>query len=158
MYKLTDIMLQNLEKDLRKFHELFQGGRCQAWQLEELIAKSINSDFKAKDKAFWKGNGHDIEADIVVGNYKISVKSGKIENKTTKKVEKLILSGHRLGRFEGDLEKISEFLTSNTYLLVAVPYNLKENENGKQHNYQLIYGCLNFKTNTMADKIFKKRS
>lgn len=33
MYKLTDRMLQALEKDLRKFHELFQGGRCQAWQL-----------------------------------------------------------------------------------------------------------------------------
>ena len=36
-------MLQNLEKDLRKFHELFQRGRCQVWQLEDLkvICKNI---------------------------------------------------------------------------------------------------------------------
>jgi hypothetical protein len=54
MYKLTDIMLQNLEKDLRKFHELFQGGRCQAWQLEELIAKAIRSDLKNQNKLFGK--------------------------------------------------------------------------------------------------------
>lgn len=138
MYRLTDLMLQNLERDLRKFHELFQGGRCQAWQLEELIAKSINSDFKAKDKAYWQGNGHDIEADIIVGNNKISVKSGKIKN-ANKKNEKLILSGHRLGRFEGNLKEISKFLSSNTYLLIAVPYDNEENEHGKQHHYQLIY-------------------
>ncbi|MBM5781804.1 MAG: hypothetical protein FJ368_00090 [Pelagibacterales bacterium] len=49
------------------------------------------------------------------------------------------MSGHRLGRFEGDLEKISEFLSSNTYLLIAVPYILKECDKGKQHNYQLVY-------------------
>ncbi len=49
MYKLTDRMLQALEKDLRKFHELFQGGRCQAWQLEELIAKAIRSDFNKSE-------------------------------------------------------------------------------------------------------------
>ena len=30
MYKLTDKMIQQFEKDLNKFHELFQGGRCQA--------------------------------------------------------------------------------------------------------------------------------
>jgi hypothetical protein len=86
MYKLTDIMLQNLEKDLRKFHELFQGGRYQVWQLEELIAKAINSDFRAKDKAFWKGNGHDIEADIVVGDNKISIKSGQVKRRISNSV------------------------------------------------------------------------
>gem|GEM_PF-4731422 len=30
MYKLTDIMIQNFENDLKKFHELFRGGRCEA--------------------------------------------------------------------------------------------------------------------------------
>lgn len=138
MYKLTDIMLQHLEKNLIEFHKLFQGGRCQAWQLEELVAKAINSDFRAKDKAFWKGNGHDIEADISIGDFKISVKSGKIK-KNRKKEERLTISGHRLGRFEGDLDKISNFLSSNNYLLIAVPYYENENHNGKQHIYQLIY-------------------
>ena len=66
MYRLTDVMLQNLEKDLKRFHELFQGGRCQAWQLEELIAKAIRSDFNKSDRVIWKGNGHDIGCDIMV--------------------------------------------------------------------------------------------
>ena len=139
MFRLTDIMLQNFEKDLHKFHELFQGGRCQAWQLEELIAKSINSDFNYKDKAFWTGNGHDIDADIIVGDYKISVKSGKIKKATKQNPERLILSGHRLGRFDGKLDKITDFLNTNKYLLVAVPYYEKHCKHGKQHNYQILY-------------------
>lgn len=138
MYKLTNIMLQHLEKNLIEFHKLFQGGRCQAWQLEELVAKAINSDFNAIDKAFWKGNGHDIEADISVGPFKISVKSGTIK-KNKQKQERLVISGHRLGRFEGNLDLISEFLNSNEYLLISVPYFTTESENGKQHSYQLIY-------------------
>jgi hypothetical protein len=37
------------------------------------------------------------------------------------------------------LQKISNFLNSNDYLLIAAPYYENENQNGKQHNYQLIY-------------------
>ncbi|MBY0378907.1 MAG: hypothetical protein K2P99_00750 [Burkholderiales bacterium] len=98
MFRLTDIMLQNFEKDLRRFHELFQGGRCQAWQLEELIAKS-----------------------------------------TKQTSERLILSGHRLSRFDGKLDEITDFLNTNKYLLVAVPYYDKHCNHGKQHNYQILY-------------------
>ncbi len=127
-------MLQNLEKDLIKFHELFQGGRCQAWQLEELIAKAIRSDFSKSEKVVWKGNGHDIGCDIIVNNeHEIQIKSGTI------KKENLILSGHRLGRFKGDFEKITEFLNQNSYILVAVPYYAKECQNGKSHIYQIFY-------------------
>ena len=105
MYKLTDIMLQNFEKDLKKFHELFQGGRCQAWQLEELIAKAIRSDFKKSEQVIWNGNGHDIGHDISINSeYKLQIKSGKIQKGF------LILSGHRLTRFKEDLEKITSFL------------------------------------------------
>jgi len=74
-------MLQALEKDLREFHKLFQGGRCQAWQIEELIAKAIRSDFS----------------------------------------------------------KIIEFLNQSLYLIVAVPYYKKDDENGRSHIYQIIY-------------------
>ena len=134
MYKLTDIMLQTFEKDLRKFHELFQGGRCQSWQLEELLAKAIRSDFNKSDKVVWKGNGHDIGADIIVNDkYNIQIKSGKIDKKY------LTLSGHRLGRFGGDLEKITEFLNANTYDLIAVPHETQEGTYGKKHVYQLFY-------------------
>lgn len=99
MFKLTPIMLQSFQKKLSIFHELFQGDRCQAWQLEELIAKSINEDFNCKDKAYWTGNGHDIEADIVIDNYKLSIKSGKIEKVKTQNIENLILSGAQVRTF-----------------------------------------------------------
>lgn len=94
-------MIQQFEKDLNKFHELFQGGRCQAWQLEELIAKAIRSDFSKNEKVVWKGNGHDIGCDILINDkIEIQIKSGVIAN------DKLVLSGHRLGRFNGDLKEI----------------------------------------------------
>ncbi len=134
MYKLTDIMLQNLEKDLKKFHELFQGGRCQAWQLEELIAKAIRSDFKKSEQVVWKGNGHDIGCDISINNQcEMQIKSGVIKKGF------LTLSGHRLTRFKGDLEKITFFLNQNRYLIIAVPYEKKECKLGKTHIYQIIY-------------------
>ena len=134
MYRLTDVMLQNLEKDLKRFHELFQGGRCQAWQLEELIAKAIRSDFNKSEQVIWKGNGHDIGCDIMVNdNIEMQIKSGAIKN------DILTLSGHRLGRFKGNFEKITEFLNQNAYLLVAVPYYTKDCELGKSHIYQIFY-------------------
>ncbi len=134
MYKLTDRMLQALEKDLRKFHELFQGGRCQAWQLEELIAKAIRSDFNKSERVVWKGNGHDIGCDILVNdNIEIQIKSGAVDSKY------LTLSGHRLGRFKGNLQEITNFLNQNLYLLIAVPYYDKDCELGKSHIYQIFY-------------------
>ncbi|MFL1781047.1 hypothetical protein ABSA28_00763 [Candidatus Hepatincolaceae symbiont of Richtersius coronifer] len=142
MYKLTDRMLQALEKDLRKFHELFQGGRCQAWQLEELIAKAIRSDFSKHEKVVWKGSGHDIGSDIIVNDkFEIQIKSGEVKKVKLYGIKEdfLILSGHRLGRFKSNLEEMTNFLNKNTYFLMAVPYQEKENELGKSHNYQILY-------------------
>lgn len=127
-------MLQSLEKDLKKFHELFQEGRCQAWQLEELIAKAIRSDFSKNESVTWKGNGHDIGCDIIInGKHRMQIKSGTI------KKENLILSGYRLGRFKGDFKAITHFLNQNSYFLVAVPYHTEECQLGKKHIYQLFY-------------------
>ena len=44
-------MLQDLESSLRKFHALFGGGRCDGWQLEELLVRAIQSDTQAQRKA-----------------------------------------------------------------------------------------------------------
>ena len=134
MYKLTNVMIQNLEKDLKKFHELFQGGRCQAWQLEELIARATRSDFSKSEKVIWKGNGHDIGCDIIVNDkHEIQIKSRAI------KKDSLKLSGHRLGRFKQNFYEITNFLNKNSYLLVAVPYFTKECKFGKSHIYQIFY-------------------
>jgi hypothetical protein len=136
MYKLTDMMLQALEKDLHKFHELFQGGRCQAWQLEELIAKAIRSDFNKSDRVVWKGNNHDIGCDILVNDsIEIQIKSGAIDANN----KYLTLSGHRLGRFKGNLQEIIDFLNQNLYLLISVPYYSKDCNLGKSHIYQIFY-------------------
>ena len=74
MYKLTDIMIQNLEKDLRTFHSLFSGGRCEAWQLEELIVRAIKSDHSKSESVAWIGRGHDVDKDvrIVEANGKVN--------------------------------------------------------------------------------------
>ena len=53
--KLTDIMIQNLENDLKMFHSLFRGGRCEAWQLEELIVRAIKSDHSKSESVKWIG-------------------------------------------------------------------------------------------------------
>ena len=127
-------MIQNFENNLRQFHILFQGGRCQAWQLEELIAKAIRSDFSKSEKVVWKGNGHDIGCDIVINNdTKLQIKSGKIVK------ECIALSGHRLGRFKGDYQKITEFINSNQYLIITIPYHNKSDIKGEKYCYQLIY-------------------
>lgn len=156
MYKLTNKMIQNLEKDLIKFHELFSGGRCQAWQLEELIVRAIRSDHDKADSVFWKGNGHDIGSDIVVNkDVSIQVKSGTIKKNI------LSLSGHRMGRFDGDLKAITDFINENQYLLVAVPYYSEEDDYGKSHVYQILYletkllGLGDYKKWTLDGKQYK---
>ena len=134
-------MVQHFEKGLIDFHKLFQGGRCQAWQLEELLAKAIRSDFAHAEKVVWKGNGHDIDADIIINDtHHLQVKAGKITKDT------LVLSGHRLGRFKGDFEQIIKFLNQSNYVVVAVPYHRVDDDKGITHIYRLFY---------IAPKIFK---
>ena len=123
-----------MKKICVNFTNYFQGGRCQAWQLQELIAKAIRSDFNKSERVVWKGNGHDIGCDILVNdNIEIQIKSGAVDNKY------LTLSGHRLGRFKGNLQEITDFLNQNLYLLIAVPYYDKDCELGKSHIYQIFY-------------------
>ena len=47
MYRLTPRMVQSLRHDLHRYHDLFSGGRCQGWELEELIVRAIKSDAQA---------------------------------------------------------------------------------------------------------------
>ena len=134
MYKLSDLMLQNLESNLRKYHELFQGGRCDSWQMEELVAKAIRSDFDKTEGVRWKGNGHDIGCDIMVnGNIEIQMKSGKVNG------DRLTISGHRLGTFDGDMQGITDFLNTRKYTIIATPYKKTQDEMGRAHNYELWY-------------------
>ncbi len=139
MYRLTPRMQQHFRHDLEKYHQLFTGGRCSGWELEELLVRAIKSDTQAAHHVRWKEAGHDDEADIVVrtngDEHPIQVKSGKIQVKKNR----LVLSGHRLGRFQGDLAQITKYLNSRSANFISVPYRLIEDDLGRRHAYKLTY-------------------
>ena len=134
MYSLNFVQIQNLENLLRQYHQLFSGSRCVAQQLEELIIKAIKTDMTSVDSLQWKGFGHSIDCDLVLNQTeKIQIKAGDA------KPDKLILSGHRLGRFKEDLDEINSFLLLNLCNVIAVPYHLNVSELGNEHWYRIYY-------------------
>jgi len=132
-------MQQNLRQNLDRYHQLFSGGRCSGWELEELIFKAIQSDNSAQHHAFWREAGHDDAADIRVRvngtTYNLQIKSGRVG----KRDGSLTLSGHRLGRFQGNLVAISNYLNDSPGQLLAVPYEKIDDDAGRKHIYQIIY-------------------
>jgi len=137
-YRLTPRMQQNLGKNLEKYHELFSGGRCSGWELEELIFKSIQSDNIAQHHAYWREGGHDDNADIevAVGKsiYYLQIKSGRINKKGY-----LVLSGFRLTRFNGNLHDITKYLNNTQSEIISVSYEKVDDEMGRKHIYQINY-------------------
>ncbi len=132
-------MLQELRNDLKRYHGLFTGGRCGAWELEELITRAINSDNNTQHHARWNEGGHDDNADIEVRingrKVGIQVKSGKVNTRN----ETLTISGHRLGRFDKNLHAISDYLNERTVDIISVSYNQINNDQGRQHEYTVRY-------------------
>lgn len=137
MYRLTPRMLQRLKGDLGKYHDLFDSKRCAGWELEELLVGAIKSDTQAQHHVQWQEAGHDDKADIVVRvngmQHSIQVKSGQMQ------AGKLMLSGHRLGRFDGDMERITDYLNAPSANIIAVPYRQTNDEHGRRHIYRVCY-------------------
>lgn len=137
MYQLTARMEQSFEQYLTKYHELFSGGRCSGWELEELILKAIQSDNNAQHHPVWREAGHDDKADITVQvntqKHALQIKSGKLQK------GHLILSGHRLGRFNGDLLLITTYLNNINVEIISVPYQKVDDTDGRHHSYQIVY-------------------
>ena len=140
MYRLTPRMLQDFERSLQRFHDLFSGGRCDGWQLEELLVKAIQSDMQSQNSVFWQGGSHDDKADMRVRTngeiHPLQIKSGRVQGKRD---PKLVLSGHRLGRFDGDLSAITDYLNRGTANIVSVPYSQVDDERGREHRYTVSY-------------------
>ena len=136
MYKLTERMLQRFENDLKKYHELFSGKRCETWHLEELIFKAINSDTRAGQHASWFEGGDDDKADIVVrtnGN----VIEIEIRLNTWSKTH-LRLSGYRFASLKGDFDAITHYLNSRPSNFLSIPYQQDNDENnGMVHRYRV---------------------
>lgn len=134
---MTPRMLQGLKGDLGKYHELFTAGRCSGWELEELMVRALKSDTQAQHSVFWKEAGHDDKADIQVRTngetHFLQIKSGQLAAKMLK------LSGHRLGRFDGDLAAITRYLNSNSAEIITVPYRKIDDQQGRRHVYQVCY-------------------
>lgn len=137
MYILTPRMLQRFRSDLVKFHELFTGDRCSGWQQEELIVNAIKSDTQAQHHVMWREAGHDDKEDIRVRtnghSYAIQIKSGKVQGNN------LMISGHRLGRFNGDLHAITKYLNANSANIISVSYDKIDDDEGRHHCYHLRY-------------------
>ena len=149
MYRLTPRMQQHLRQDLERYHALFSAGRCSGWELEELIFRAIQSDNRAQNHAFWKEAGHDDEADIRVRvngeTHLLQIKSGAI------RAGFLTLSGHRMGRFEGDFRRITEYLNSITADIISVPYRKIDDDAGRHHIYRVVYADAEVLTGLSAD-------
>ena len=105
--------------------------------MEELIVAAIKADTQTQHHVRWHESGHDDLADIIVRTngtqHPIQIKSGKIAN------DNLILSGHRLGRFDGVLEDISGYLNTPNANIIAIPYRQADGKQGRQHIYRLCY-------------------
>ena len=145
MYQLTPRMEQALQQNLEKYHNLFDGGRCSGWELEELVFKSIQSDSTAGHHATWKEGGHDDQADIHVRAnglvYPLQIKSGEIKQVRSGGITSphLVLSGHRLGRFGGNFEDITEYLNGDRADFLSVAYRKVDDRQGRHHIYQIVY-------------------
>lgn len=141
MYRITPRMRQNLEQSLTRFHDLLNGGRCDGWQLEELLVRAIQSDTRAQHNVFWQEGGHDDKADMRVRTngevHSLQIKSGRIDGKRD---PKLVLSGHRLSRFNGDFNAMTDYLNNRGAAnILSVPYERIDDERGRRHIYTVSY-------------------
>ncbi|CAJ2377242.1 MAG: hypothetical protein MPK11_08645 [Gammaproteobacteria bacterium] len=152
MYRLTSRMVQSLERDLRKYHDLFQGGRCSGWELEELVVRAIKGDTSANHQARWRESGHDDKADIIVtangDEHLVQVKSGQWVRKNN---PVLHLSGHRLGRFEKNADAITDYLNNPVASMLAIPCKKVNDERGRTFTYEVSYISKEYLVGLRAD-------
>lgn len=150
MYRLTPRMQQHFRQDLERYHALFSAGRCSGWELEELVFRAIQSDNRAQHHAFWQEAGHDDEADIRVRTngaiHLLQIKSGSVRG------GRLTLSGHRLGRFNGNFQQITDYLNRNNAQIISVPYRKVDDDAGRHHIYQIVYADARHLTGLSADE------
>ena len=82
--------------------------------MEEIIVSSLRSNSFVVE---WDPASHDKEKDITVNSSdNIQIKSGTFQ----KNNNTITISGHRLGRFEGDLKKITDYLNNSLSDTISV--------------------------------------
>lgn len=143
MFQLTPIMLQHVERQLRSYHDIFQGSRCSSIQMEEVVAQAIRSDYNHQHKVFWRGSGHDDREDIRIENkevFRIQVKSGQEVNKGRGKDKRayLALSGNRTTRFS-TMEERTRYLNQSDSNIISFSYEKMNDAEGITHVYRVRY-------------------
>ena len=119
MIDLFPEVTKNIKEILYKHHQIYKKVRCKAEYLEEVVVAALRLN---NTEVNWNPASHDKEKDIIVNkNDKIQIKSGKFDKKNT-----LSISGHRLGRFNGDLRKVTKYLNDSTSDIISV-FNPKKN-------------------------------
>jgi len=145
-------MLQSFWRYIDTYHSLFHGGRCQGWELEELIVKSIKDDTQVRHNVVWREGGHDDKADIEVeiekDIYFIQIKSGRYTNNGSF----LNISGHRLSRYNDDIGKMTHYLNGLKSDIISVPYMQMNDDSGRHHKYDFCYISKNDLRNLENDR------
>ena len=126
MINLYPKVTKSIKKNLELHHKLYKKIRCKAEYLEELIVSSLRFNNFVVD---WDPASHDKEKDIVVNETnKIQIKSGTFQ----KQKSTITISGHRLGRFKGDLKEVTEYLNSSLSDTISV---FNPDKNSEKHLY-----------------------
>jgi hypothetical protein len=109
-----------LKQKLQLFHGLFSKSKLQSHSLEELLYESIKTSPNYRNKIVWKSGSHFPDYDYIIeGSQYIEVKSG-----TTNSKEKVIISSHRLTRFNSDFNQINSFLRNKlTTQIISMEYD-----------------------------------
>ena len=135
MYKLTPRMLKGFERNLKKYHTLFDEGRCEGIQQEELLVKGIKTCATAR--VVWQGKGHDDNPDIVITSKKAKHPFRISSGKETKK--RIKISGYRLGGHNGNFNSITQYLNSKDANIICITHQEVNDKAGVKHIYRLCY-------------------
>ncbi len=144
MYKLTPRMLKGFERKLKKYHALFEGGRCEGFHQQELIVKAIESAARGEFQITWKGRTHSDKPDIIIKTEKeehlLKIRSGKeIE-------DQIDVSGYRFSKHRNKANKfdlITQFLNSRDVNIICIIHDKKDDEAGRRDVYNIYYLDIN---------------
>jgi hypothetical protein len=129
-------ILNKIKNQLSTIHDVQKQISCKSDVLEEILYNAMSKDGKLDDIIVWKPGSRNDVCDITLVDFKnfidfyISVKSGTIKN------EKLRISGFRLTRFNGSLDKINDYLKNHSQHLTISITSVRYPENWE---YQIRY-------------------
>lgn len=107
LFEMSEIVIKILEQKLIMYHGLFQQNKCEAKEMEELVASALDIDPVNAGFVDWKSGSHTPGSDIIIhNNNKLSIKSGTIEKNM------IVISGNRLTKAKENFNIINSLLKS----------------------------------------------